>query len=129
MEVILKEKENHMLYARWIKNEAYTKSTVEMFDHRENAHTEYDYRYFIETIVDDIEIDCDVIAVGYNNGSLVYVDIKPYSNEVISYEFVGDEYVDEIKILLWENTSLIKPFGIAEDVPDIEWKCWKVSST
>lgn len=107
---------DHTLYAQWEKLEPYTRSTVTGYDNTYDAHTNEKFVYVVDTELYDSTDDCTIIVAGYNNGKMETFTTQPSTQENRSFRLTSDVAVDEIKVMLWNDTSLIKPLCKIESI-------------
>lgn len=75
--------------------------------------------YKIETILYNLEESCEVIVAAYKGGKFVTLTKVPYESEEINTTLSGD--IDEIKVMVWNNLSELRPLCDAEVIPSSEF--------
>ncbi len=101
--------ENQILYAHWEKLIPYTESTV----------TKSGAKLIIDTKVHNIVAPYDILIVGYKNNKFVTMKRVPHNEQNSPYILEGD--IDEIKVMVWNGLSTLKPLCDAEVIPSSKW--------
>jgi len=60
-----------------------------------------------------------LIVAGYKNNCLVQIENKTYTEKTVITTLSGD--IDEIKVMVWNNLSGLKPLCDVEVIPSSEW--------
>ena len=98
-----------VLYAYWEKAIPHTESTV----------TKLDAKLIIDTKVYNITAPYDILIVGYKNNKFVVMKRVPHNEQNSPYTLEGN--VDEIKVMVWDGLSTLKPLCDAEEIPSSKW--------
>jgi len=88
---------------------AYTKSTV----------TKSGAKLIIDTKVHNITAPYDILIVGYKDNRFVAMNRVPHDEQNSPYTLEGD--IDEIKVMVWDGLSTLKPLCDAEEIPSSKW--------
>ena len=108
-ETIVNTTSDITLYAQWEVVIPYTEATV----------TKSGTKLIVETKVHNITDPYDILIAGYKGNRLVTMK-KVASNEQNSpYTLEGD--IDEIKVMVWDGLSTLKPLCDAEEIPSSKW--------
>ena len=67
----------------------------------------------------NLEESCEVIVAAYKGGKFVTLTKVPYESEEINTTLSGD--IDEIKVMVWNNLSELRPLCEAEVIPSSEF--------
>ena len=100
---------NLTLYAHWETAVSYTESTV----------TKSGAKLIIDTKVHNITAPYDIFIVGYKNNKFVTMKRIPHNEQNSPYTLEGD--VNEIKVMVWDGLSTLKPLCDAEEIPSSKW--------
>ena len=101
--------ESVKLYAQWKKLIPYTDSIV----------TKNGSSCYVNVVPVNIEESCEVIVAAYKGGKFVTLTKVPYESEEINTTLSGD--IDEIKVMVWNSLSGLKPLCEAEVIPSSEF--------
>ena len=102
-------KDSEWIYFEVIDEKPFTKTFV----------TKNDYGYIVETVMYNLDENCEVIVVGYNDNRFITLKPAIQQEQSASCTLVGD--IDEIKVMAWESIGNIKPLCDAVVVPQSEW--------
>ena len=108
-ETIVNTTSDITLYAKWESVIPYTESIV----------TKSGTKLIIDTKVRNITAPYDILIVGYKNNKFVAMKRVPHDEQNSPYTLEGD--MDEIKIMVWNNLSTLKPLCEAEEIPISKW--------
>ena len=61
----------------------------------------------------------DIFIVGYKNNKFVTMKRVPHNEQNSPYTLEGD--IDEIKVMVWDGLSTLKPLCEAEEIPSSKW--------
>lgn len=75
--------------------------------------------YSINVDLINIDDSCEIFVAGYKGGKFVTANNDTYSQSVMPLTLVGD--IDEIKVMVVNNLSNIKPLCKTEIIPSSEW--------
>lgn len=107
---IYTENKNMVLYAQWEKQIPSIKSTV----------TKTNLEYIIETKIENISsTSYEIIIAGYKGGKFISMEKVSYNEQNSPYIIKGD--IDEIKVMVWDGLSSMKPLCEAEVIPSNEF--------
>jgi len=98
-----------VLYAYWKTAIPHTESTV----------TKSGAKLIIDTKVYNITAPYDILIVGYKNNKFVTMKRVPHNEQNSPYTLEGD--IDEIKVMVWDGLSTLKPLCEAEEIPSSKW--------
>lgn len=73
----------------------------------------------IETVLHNINSSCTIIIASYNKGQLVTIEKKAYLG--YNQSFSVNANIDEIKVMVWDGLSTIKPLCKAEIIQNTEF--------
>ena len=68
----------------------------------------------IDTELYNFTVHYDILIVGYKNNKFVTMERIPYNEQDSPYTLEGD--IDEIKIMVWDGLSTLKPLCEAEEI-------------
>ncbi len=98
-----------VLYAYWETEIPHTESTV----------TKSSAKLVIDTKVYNITAPYDILIVGYKDNRFVTMKRVPHDEQNSLYTLEGD--IDEIKVMVWNSLSNLKPLCEAEEIPSSKW--------
>lgn len=78
-----------------------------------------DSNYIITNTLYNISEPCEIIALGYNCGTLTNVEKIKYNNENNNIELIGN--IDEIRVFVWDSIGGLKPLCTPEIIPESEF--------
>jgi len=87
----------------------YTSSTVTK---KGNNHS-------IKVVPVNIDSSCEVIIAGYKCGKFITLANVPYESKEINTTLTGD--IDEIKVMVWDSLTALKPLCVNETIPSSAW--------
>lgn len=93
------------LYAQWEEVIPYTESTV----------IKSGSKFFVDTKVYDFIAPYNILIVGYKGNRFVTMKRVLHDEQNSPYTLEGD--IDEIKVMVWEDLSTIRPLCEAEVIP------------
>ena len=97
------------LYAQWEKINSYTKTKV----------IDYNIYKLCNAEIFNIDISGSIIISSYKNGKMVSCEMRDLMDGSESFAVFGD--IDEIKVMVWDGLSTMKPLCDAEVIPSSEW--------
>lgn len=106
---IYTENNNLVLYAQWERSEPY----IEAYVKKSNGV------YAVEVVPHNIEYSNDIIVASYIDGRLVTFERREYLEDVSKFTVVGN--IDEIKAMVWNALSGLKPLCEAKVIPSSEF--------
>jgi len=69
--------------------------------------------------VHNITAPYDILIVGYKDNRFVAMNRVPHDEQNSPYTLEGD--IDEIKVMVWDGLSTLKPLCDAEEIPSSKW--------
>ena len=93
------------LYAQWEEVIPYTESTV----------TKSGSKFIVDAKVYNFTAPYNILIVGYKGSKFVTMKRVPHDEQNSPYTLDGD--IDEIKVMVWQDLSTIRPLCEAEVIP------------